>query len=92
MCIAVTLFLSDSLWKTTTEDDSTVMSCQCLTLVFPLLVIRGTVTDNKEICIADVTQPKEGGGREVREGCLHHRGHTDPTRCCKHILSSPGIL
>lgn len=39
-----------------------------MTLAFPLLVMKGTVTDNTEICIADLTGGVSGGGRgELRE-------------------------
>lgn len=56
------------------------MSWHRLTLVFPLLVIKGIVTDYREICIAGVTLPKEGrreGGE--RDACssvgLQHLPH-----------------
>lgn len=35
--------------------------------MFPLLAIKGIVTDYREICIAGVTLPKGGGGDGVRE-------------------------
>ena len=36
-----------------------------MTLVFPLLAIKGIVTDYREICIAGVTLPKGGEAEEV---------------------------
>lgn len=79
LCIVVTQYLPDSKWKKVSVTQSAMMSWHHLTLVFPLLAIKGIVTDYREICIAGVTLPKGGRRGGERDACsivgLQHLQH-----------------
>lgn len=60
-----------------------------MTLAFPLLVMKGTVTDNTEICIADLTGGVSGGGRGRVERADADNSvvtHADLAICCKQFF------